>query len=135
MEDGSTETLTAIIEPVTAEDRNIVWAVEDPEIASIEGVDADGRIEATKDQTTGKLTAAITVKANMVGTCKITATAAGDVTQTCNVTVTNSANPATGLTIKSAGIADGETTEITLKKGQTYNLIPTVTPDTAANKK
>lgn len=134
MEDGSKETLTAVIEPVTAEDRNIVWAVDDPEIASIEGVDENGRIEATKDASTGKLTAIITVKANMVGKCKITATAAGDVTETCNVTVTESADPATGLTIKSAGIADGETTEITLKKGQTYNLIPTVTPETAANK-
>lgn len=133
MEDGGTETLTAVIEPVTAEDRNIVWTVDDPEIASIEGVDENGRIEATLDAD-GKLAAAVTVKANMVGTCKITATAAGDVEKTCTVEVKPSANPATGLTITSAGIADGETTEITLKKGQTYPLIPNVTPDSAANK-
>ncbi len=135
MEDGEEKSLEAVIEPETAEDRNIVWTVDDPEIASIVGVDADDKIEATKDATTGKLTATVTVKANMVGTCTVTATAAGDVEKKCTVTVSPSANPATGLTITSAGIADGDTTEITLKKGQTYTLIPHVTPDSAANKK
>lgn len=135
--DGEEASLTATIKPLTAEDRNIVWTVDDPEIVSIEGVDADGKIEATKkDAAADGLTATVTVKANMVGTCKITATAAGDVTKTCIVTVTeNATNPATGLTITSAGVPDGETTEITLKKGQTYSLIPNVTPETAANKK
>lgn len=135
IEDGNEESLTAIIRPLTAEDRHIVFTVDDPEIASIVGVDADGRIEAALD-TTGELTATVKVKANMVGTCKITATAAGDVTKTCTVEVKDStADPATGLTITSAGITDGETTEITLKKGQSYTLIPNVVPDTAANKK
>lgn len=135
IEDGSEATLDAVIRPLTAEDRNIVWTVDDPEIASIVGVDADGKIEATLDEDTDELTAAVTVKANMVGTCTITATAAGDVEKKCTVTVSPSVNPATGLTITSAGIADGETTEITLKKGQKYTLIPEVTPETAANKK
>lgn len=138
IEDGGELPLTAIIRPLTAEDRNIVFTVDDPEIATIEGVDADGKIEATKDATTSDgLTATVKVKANMVGTCKITATAAGDVTKTCNVEVVAvaGANPAEGLTITSDGISGGETTEITLKKGQKYTLKPEVTPTTAANKK
>lgn len=135
IEDGGEETLEAVIRPLTAEDKNIVWTVDDPEIVTIEGLDADGRIEATKDAVSGELTAVVTVKANMVGTCKITATAAGDVIKICNVEVVEGADPATGLTITSAGISGGETTEITLKKGQKYTLNPEVTPDTATNKK
>ena len=136
MKDGTERELTAVIAPLTAEDRNIVWTVDDPEIASITGagVDADGRIEATLD-TNDELSATVTVKANMVGTCHITATAAGDVKKTCTVEVKNGDAPADGLTITSDGIADGETTEITLKQGQTYILRPEVTPDTASNKK
>lgn len=142
MTDGSSEDLTAVIEPLTAEDRNIVWTVEDPEIVSITGVGADGRIEATETtETTSEgaeykyLSATVKVNANMVGKCKITATAAGGVEKTCTVTVKNGEKPATGLTITSDPIEEGETTEITLKKGQEYKLIPKVTPDTAANKK
>lgn len=133
--DGTEESLMAVIRPLTAEDRNIVWTVDDPEIATIEGVDENGRIEATLDKDAGALTATVTIKANMVGTCKITATAAGDVQKICNVEVRESANPATGLTITSSGISGGETTEITLKKGQKYILNPEVTPASAANKK
>lgn len=134
MKDETEEELTAVIGPVTAEDRNIVWSVDDPEIVSILGVDANGKIEATPDVDSGELTATVKVKANMVGTCIITATAAGDVQRTCAVEVQNGDNPATGLTIISDAIAGGETTEITLKKGQTYVLKPEITPTTATNK-
>lgn len=134
MNDETEVELTAVIGPVTAEDRNIVWSVDDPEIVSIQGVDANGKIEATPDADSGELTATVTVKANMVGKCIITATAAGDVQRTCAVEVQNGDNPAEGLTITSDGIAGGETTEITLKKGQTYVLKPEVTPSTATNK-
>lgn len=152
MKDGAEETLTAVIGPLTAEDRNIVWTVDDPEIASIEkvikkvvnpdgsqeeveeGFPADGRIEAALDKDAAELSATVKIKANMVGKCTITATAAGDVTKICEVTVKNGDHPATGLTITSNGVTGGETTEITLKKGQTYVLNPNVTPETAANK-
>ncbi|MBD5508706.1 MAG: hypothetical protein HDR05_11860 [Lachnospiraceae bacterium] len=132
MQDGDEADLTAMIGPLTAEDRNIFWTVDDPEIASI----SDGRTEATlADVNDEYLSATVKIKANMVGTCVITATAAGDVKKTCKVTVKDSNNPAEGLTITSDGIADGETTEITLKQGQNYILRPEVTPDTASNKK
>ncbi|MDE7177146.1 MAG: Ig-like domain-containing protein [Lachnospiraceae bacterium] len=134
MTDGSEENLTAVIEPLAAEDRHIVWTVDDPEIAEIiDGVDSDGRNEATL--VNGELSATVKIKANMVGKCIITATAAGDVKKTCTVTVEKSENPATGLTIKSDAIPNVETTEIYLKPGQTYVLKPEVTPADAFNKK
>ncbi|MCM1268140.1 MAG: Ig-like domain-containing protein [Bacteroidales bacterium] len=139
LKDGEEKELTAVIGPLTAEDRHIVWTVDDPEIAEIiGGVDTDGRNEAALVD--GELAATVKIRANMVGTCKITATAAGDVKKTCEVTVTNGAQFATGLTITSDGVRDEngdktETTEITLKPGQTYRLDPTVEPADAANKK
>lgn len=134
MKDGEVKDLTAVIAPLTAEDRNIIWTVDDPEIASITGVDADGRKEATLD-TNNELSATVKIKANMVGTCVVTATAAGGKEMKCTVTVKNGDSPAKELTITSVGITDGETTEITLKKGQTYDLIPKVGPSNASNKK
>lgn len=138
MTDGSTENLTAVIGPLRAEDKNIVWTVDDPEIASIvKGVsgtlDADGKIEAALD-TEGELSATVQIKANMVGTCTITATAAGGVQRECKVSVTKGANPATGLKIKS-DLITGDTTEITLKPGKKYTLKPEITPEDADNKK
>lgn len=134
IKDGDVADLTAVIAPLTAEDRNSVWTVDDPEIASITGVDADGRKEATLDAN-NELSATVKIQANMVGTCVVTATAAGGVEKKCTVEVIDGDNPADGLTITSDGIDDGETTEITLKKGQTYDLIPVITPSDASNKK
>lgn len=149
MTDQTTEELTAEIEPLKAENRNIVWTVDDPEIASIvevKTVDAsgaeswkeipeDGRTEAVLigEADAQKLAATVKIQANMVGTCTITA-AAGAKTKTCRVTVSPAENAPTDLKIKSE-LIDGDTTEITLKKGQTYTLEPTVTAPDGANKK
>lgn len=135
MIDGGTEDLKAVIEPATAEDPNIIWTVDDPEIVSITGVDKDGRIEAKadKDISSEQLSATVKVKANMVGTCVITATAAGGVKKTCTVNVKESENPAKSLAITS-DLIEGETTEITWKKGKQYKLTPVITPSDADNK-
>lgn len=149
LKDGGTDSkkaLTAVIRPLAAEDKTIIWTIDDPEIASILITDADG---AEKDITANgmveaalsgegvnqKLQSTVLIKANMVGTCKVTATAAGDVKKTCTVTVGDGIDSAKSLTITSAAVKEGDTTEITLKKGQTYTLVPTVKPDTAANQK
>lgn len=150
MTDQSTEKLTAEIEPLKAEDRHITWTVDDPEIASIikmvtvdgtgaeveEDIPADGRTEAVLIGTgdAQKLASAVKIQANMTGTCTITATAAGGVKKTCRVTVSPTANAPTELQITSK-LIEGETTEITLKQGQEYELIPTITPLDADNKK
>lgn len=140
IKDGSEEDLMAVIEPLAAEDRHIVWTVDDPEIASIikvkqvdndgeeswEDIPADGKTEAALVD--GELSATVKIKANMVGKCIITATAAGDVIKTCTVEVLKGDNPAISLTIKSDDVPKVETTEIYLKKGQKYVLKPEVTP-------
>lgn len=147
--DQTTKELTAEIEPLKAENRNIVWTVDDPEIASIvevKTVDAsgaeswknipeDGRTEAILigKGDAQKLASTVLIQANMAGTCTITA-AAGAKTKTCEVTVIPAENAPTELKITSE-LIDGDTTEITLKKGQTYTLKPTVTAPEGANTK
>ncbi len=149
MTDQTTAELTAEIEELKANDRHITFTVDDPEIVSIvkvktidgsgaeawEDIPEDGRTEATLfgEGEEQKLASIVQIQANMAGTCTITATA-GAKTKTCQVTVNPAANAPTGLKITSAMI-EGETTEITLKKGQTYTLKPTVEPENAANKK
>lgn len=154
IKDGDTAELTAVIEPLAAEDPHIVWTVDDTEIASVIKVvtkDEDGTKTETDIAADGKvkaepitvddeeiLAATVKIKANMVGKCEITATAAGGVKKKCEVTVKDSDNPATGLTITSADDTSKEITEITLKKGQTYTLVPNVTVQDStqtANKK
>lgn len=140
LEDLSTEDLTAVITPTSAEDRNIVWTVDDPEIALIKVGDAGTPGTNVKTEAAvnadGVLAATVKIQANMVGTCTITATAAGNVKKICTVTVRQSTNkPVEGLTIISDGIPEGETTEITIKPGKSYQLKPSIMPEDADNKK
>lgn len=143
IKDGETKELTAVITPLEAEDPSIVWNVGNAEIVSIlkvvtededgsvveKDIAADGKVKAEPVMINGEKVLASTVKiqANMVGECPITATAAGDITAECKVTVTENDNPATDLKIVSADDRTKEITEITLKKGQRYKLVPNVT--------
>lgn len=138
VEELTDEELTAEIEPVTAENKNIDWTVSDPEIVSI--VDGSGnpveRTTATVTQDAqgnDHLQSTVKIKGLMIGSCTVTATASGGVKKQCRVTVESAAVPAEGLVIKSDG--GEEIQEITLKPGKTYKLIPDVTPNNASNKK
>lgn len=100
---GSTDTLSAIITPSDATDKNVTWTSSDSNIATVDN--------------TGKITG---IKA---GTAIIEATTEdGGLTATCTVTVLQ---PVTGITLN-------KTTD-TLNVGQSDQLISTIHPADASN--
>ena len=102
---GTITHLKAVFEPSDATIQEVTWSSTDTNIAE---VDKDGNV---------------TAKGNGSATINIITTN-GNKTATCTVTVTI---PVTGVTLTP------ETTE--LKVGETKNLIITVAPETATNKK
>ncbi len=104
---GKTITLTAVVEPSGATNKNVTWASNNTAIATV-------------NSTTGVVTG---VKA---GTAIIMATTVdGNKTATCNVTVTGTV-PVTGVTVSP--------TSKTISVGDTFKITPTVAPSNATNK-
>ncbi|MGI6687281.1 MAG: Ig-like domain-containing protein [Christensenellales bacterium] len=104
---GGTETLYATVEPATATNRNVTWSSDKPAIAT---VDNGGKVTAV-----GVGQATITVK-----------TDDGNKTAACQVTVSATAVPVTGVKLNKASTA--------LVVGGAETLYATVEPATATNR-
>ncbi|MGI6688104.1 MAG: Ig-like domain-containing protein [Christensenellales bacterium] len=104
---GGTETLYATVEPATATNRNVTWSSDKPAIAT---VDNGGKVTAV-----GVGQATITVK-----------TDDGNKTAACQVTVSATAVPVTGVKLNKASTA--------LVVGGMETLYATVEPATATNR-
>ena len=105
---GSTETLTATIEPEDADNQNITWASDNPEVAT---VNEKGKVTGIK---AGK--AVITV-----------ITEDGEKTATCKVTVKDKEINVTEVKLNK--------TETTILVGASETLVATVLPENATNQK
>jgi len=105
---GGTSQLSATVLPTTASTKTITWTSSDPTIATV--------------SSTGKVTG---LKA---GQCIITATSNGsgatDLAAACTVTVSSVATGSIGL----------NALNLTMYKGQTNTLVPTIFPSNATNK-
>jgi len=107
---GGTETLTAIIEPLHARNKNAAWSSSNPAVASV--------------APSGELAATVTAKA--AGTATITVTTAkGGKTAVCEVTVTNESVPPTGISLNKSATA--------LSPGKSDALVATLQPSNATN--
>ena len=104
---GSTETLTATIEPEDADNQNITWASDNPEVAT---VNEKGKVTGIK---AGK--AVITV-----------ITEDGEKTATCKVTVKDKEINVTEVKLNK--------TETTILVGASETLVATVLPENATNR-
>jgi len=103
---GSTETLTATIQPSNATNKTVNWSSSNTAIATV----SDGLVRGVA-----------------AGTANITVTTQdGNKTATCAVTVTNPNVPVTGVTLNKTS------TNITV--GGTETLIATIAPSNATNK-
>ena len=104
--EGDETTLSAIITPETATNKNIIWSSSNEEVATIE----NGKVTAKKE-----------------GTATITVTTEdGNKTATCKVIVNAKVYPVTSITI--------DKTSVEVKEGDEFTLIATVKPDNATNK-
>ena len=103
---GGTETLSAVIDPPTATNKNVTWTSSN---ASVATVSASGAVTAVAAGT-----AVITVK-----------TANGNKTAECVVTVVTSAVPVTGVTLNKSSTSLGA--------GSAEYLVPIITPSNATN--
>ena len=104
--EGDVFTLTAIVNPENATNKNITWSSSDNTVASV----SNGKVTALK---AGKAT--ITVK-----------TDDGGKTATCEVTVNAKVYPVTGVTL--------DKTSVELKEGDEFTLTATIKPENATNK-
>ena len=104
--EGDVFTLTAIVNPDNATNKNITWSSSDNTVASV----SNGKVTALK---AGKAT--ITVK-----------TDDGGKTATCEVTVNAKVYPVTGVTL--------DKTSVELKEGDEFTLTATIKPENATNK-
>jgi uncharacterized protein YjdB len=105
---GNQYTLTKVVLPTNASDKNVNWTSSNSSVATVDG--------------TGKVTAVA------VGNATITATSLLDASKkgTCSVAVTNNPVEVTGITLNSGSV--------TLNKFETSQLTETVLPINAANK-
>ena len=106
--EGETAQLKATILPTNATNKNVIWTSSNESIAT---VDQSGKVKAVS-----KGTATITVT-----------TKDGGYTATCLVTVTEKAVPVTGVTL--------DKDKLELPEGDAAQLIATVLPENATNKK
>ena len=104
--EGDELTLTAIVTPDNATNKNVTWSSSNPSVASV----SNGKVTALK---AGKTT--ITVK-----------TEDGGKTATCEVTVNAKVYPVTGVTL--------DKSSVTLTEGDELTLTATINPDNATNK-
>lgn len=105
LEVGDTSKLTATILPKDATYTDVSWSTSDASVATVEN---------------GKITA------KGAGTTTITATSNNGKTATCKVTVTEKVIEATGVSLNEK--------QITLKVGETFQLVATIKPDNVSNK-
>ncbi len=105
LEEGQSESLTATVIPEDADEKTVSWSSSNADIAK---VDDAGKVTAVK-----------------AGSAVITAKA-GEKTATCSVTVEKKVIPVTSVTLN--------TTNLSLKKGQSETLTATVQPDDATDK-
>lgn len=105
LEVGDTSKLTATILPKDATYSDVSWSTSDASVATVEN---------------GKITA------KGAGTTTITATSNNGKTATCKVTVTEKVIEATGVSLNEK--------QITLKVGETFQLVATIKPDNVSNK-
>ena len=104
---GSSETLTATLQPENATNKTVKWSTSDSKIAT---VDDNGKVTGVA-----------------AGTATITVTTTdGSKTATCKVTVTASNVPVTGVTLNK--------TQLTLSSGATETLTASLQPENATNK-
>ena len=105
--EGDTTTLTASISPSNAVNKNVTWSSSNPTVATV----SNGKVTALK-----------------AGTATITVTTEdGGKMATCTVTVKAKVYPVTRVSLNKSSI--------TLKDGETFTLVATITPSNATNKK
>ena len=108
LEEGSTGTLTATVEPQNATNNTVTWSSNNPEVAT---VDSTGKVVAQKP---GNATITVT-------------TVDGNKTATCEVTVKETPVAVTGVGLN--------TNQVELSVGEGNELQATVTPENATNQK
>ena len=119
LEEEKTEQLTATVTPTNATNKKVTWSSDKPDIAS---VDATGKVTAHK---VGE--AVITVKTEDGGkTASCTVNVTAKPPKTYKVTFSVDGTGGT-LKAKSDGIAETETSPITIEQGKTVTF--TATPD------
>ena len=104
MEEGDTETLTAVIEPDDATDTAVNWTSTDEKVATVK----DGVVTAVAE-----------------GKAEIKATA-GDVTAVCKVTVSKKVIPVTAIKLSAKSLD--------MVEGDTETLTATIEPENATDK-
>ena len=105
--EGDTYSLTATITPSNATNKNVIWSSNNTSVATV----VDGKVTALK-----------------AGTATITVTTEdGGKMATCTVTVKAKVYPVTRVSLNKSSI--------TLKDGETFTLVATITPSNATNKK
>ena len=104
--EGDEATLTAIVTPDNASNKNVTWTSSNPEVATVE----NGKVTAIKVGTT-----TITVK-----------TEDGGKTATCEVTVREMVYPVESVSL--------DKTSLELTEGDEATLTATIAPDNASNK-
>ena len=114
MKTGNTESLTAIIEPTNATNKNVTWSSSNESVAT---VSSNGVITAVSE-----------------GTATITSTTEeGEYTASCKVSVTaNTSGNTNNSNISVAGITLSKT-ELKLSKGKSETITAIITPTNATN--
>lgn len=105
---GDSETLTATVLPAEATEKDVTWTSSDPKVAT---VDENGKVTAVK---AGTATITVSVKSNP------------ELTDTCEVTVTDQIFPVTGVALTPD--------KATLNVGETQKLTVEFAPTNATNK-
>jgi len=103
---GNTSTLTATVSPDNATNTAVIWSSSNTAVAT---VDSNGKITAV-------------AAGSAIITCK--ATDGSNISTTCNVTVTT-------VSVTSVALNN---TNLSVEKGNTATLVPTVSPTNASNK-
>lgn len=104
IEKGESATITAVVSPEDATDKNLIWTAKDPSIAS---VDNSGKIVALDNGST--IVSVTNTNRTIEAECKVTV-----ITSVVSILL--------------------DKTELSLVTGQSYSLIASIIPETASNK-